>query len=683
MSGESITTSESPLAALRYAAGTDIGRRREENQDAHGVIETALLRAFFVCDGMGGVQGGAIASNLAVATIGDLLKDRRTITAGDIAAAISQANANIFERGSREPGLSGMGTTCVGLVFVDERMFIANVGDSRAYRIRDGEVVQLTEDHTLVRELVRSGALAPELAENHPVSHMLTRSLGPTPTTEVDCLLAPDGPRRGDRYLLCCDGLYNMVGDDEFTEILEHFPLEDAVQEFIDLANARGGTDNITLIIIEVGPDYPVEPAYPANEGRNGVDSGAVTSARGVTALPTEPPYNGSTGLERPALDGDEGGRHGSSEESLHADEEDGFSTGERAFAAESAAPAPDTEPVEIEAPSGEPPAQPSHERERSNPAPTERNSDWLGTAAAFFGVLIVGFGIGYMYSHVGDGGEEMVAVVAPSTDRGAIAPSETPTPVSRTAIPTPPPVERVVAGPARTDDAATQGDKVQQRREQLRRLVRSLDDKIASFDQPMSGRLGETLSSTTKTLAALNSDLEAVRTDIDLATRKLAVWYGRRKKLKETDPVNLASEVAIISPEVKQRKESFEQATWAYLKEAEALRYDPADQSLADRVAELGRVRSEKLSDLVVAVRSTIESEVEHADRHIFELTLRRDETAAEIDAARRELEYLRILLGADEKQRAAKKAELVRERSSAVAELARLEAVLPVLEP
>jgi protein phosphatase len=688
MAGESIGIGVRPLAALRFAAGTDIGRRREENQDAHGVFESSTLRAFFVCDGMGGVQGGAIASNLAVATIGDLLKERRTITASDIAAAVAQANANIFERGAHEPGLAGMGTTCVGLVFVDDRMFIANVGDSRAYRIRDGVVTQLTEDHTLVRELVRSGALAPELAENHPVSHMLTRSLGPAPTVEVDCSLSSDGPLHGDRYLICCDGLYNMVGAEEFIEILDAFSLDDAVQEFIDLANARGGADNITLIVVEVGSDYPTasEQAVVAPlDALNGDHGGELPPGEGARSFEANgsaqsleiesgsESYGGS--VEGGDISGEEIAAETRGNEESHertaetasteAPHEDKLTTGDTG-----------TKPSVRSAPSESAGTEPRTAAEEPSAA-RARPAEWLGTVGAFIGVLVVGFGIGYVYSHYDNFTPEGAAIYDRASEeelglRGPAAPL-----VVTAAPPTPAGTfDSGVAGS--TADAANRSERLEKRRGELRASIRSLNQKIGSFDQPISGRLGETLGSSTKAIDAIAAELESIRADIDVATRKLAVWYGRRKRLQETDPINLASEIAVVSPEVKARKEAFEQATWVYLKEAEVYRYNPTDRALGNRVAELGRARTESMGALVVAVRSTIENEVGFADKHIFELTIKRDEKSAEIDSLRREIDYVRILMGADASQRASKRAELMRERTLAEAELAGLDAIL-----
>ena len=145
-----------------------------------------------------------------------------------------------------------MGTTIVMLIFTTDKLFIANVGDSRAYRIKSDRIIQLTDDHTLVNELLKAGLIEPDQVENHPVAHMLTRSLGPTAVVEVDCFLDSPGPETEDHYLLCSDGLYNLVDDYEIGDLVNKSSLKAAVSGLISLANERGGTDNITISLIRV-----------------------------------------------------------------------------------------------------------------------------------------------------------------------------------------------------------------------------------------------------------------------------------------------------------------------------------------------------------------------------------------------------------------------------------------------
>ena len=182
------------LGMLRCAAGTDVGMRREENQDSFGVIKGRSFHAFFVADGMGGVHGGAVASRLTISSIEELLNEEGASDPEFLRAVIQQVNGRVFQQGSSDQSLAGMGTTIVGLIFTSSGATLVNVGDSRAYKIRRDSVVQLSEDHTLVRELLKSGAISPDQAENHPVSHMLTRSLGPLEEVQIDCHVLSEFP---------------------------------------------------------------------------------------------------------------------------------------------------------------------------------------------------------------------------------------------------------------------------------------------------------------------------------------------------------------------------------------------------------------------------------------------------------------------------------------------------------
>lgn len=243
---------------LRSSAGTDVGRRREENQDSFGLIESDNYKIYIVADGMGGAKGGAVASQLAIKTIREELKNYSVVTPDILSEIILEANDAIFQHSLEDPALSGMGTTIVVFLFVGTALHILHVGDSRAYRLRLGKLERLTEDHTLVSELVKAGAISESQAENHPVSHMLTRSLGPSTEVRVDCVTLKDGPVRGDKYLLCSDGLYNMVSQEKMREILSSKSSDEAVELLLSEANKNGGTDNITVLVVQVTDNYPV-----------------------------------------------------------------------------------------------------------------------------------------------------------------------------------------------------------------------------------------------------------------------------------------------------------------------------------------------------------------------------------------------------------------------------------------
>jgi len=238
---------------LAAAARTDVGRRRSENQDSYGYIHTARASLFVVADGMGGARGGGTASAMAVNIIVEGSLDKNgELTLESLHDAISLSNKVIFSRSRNDAQLTGMGTTVVALAFIDDTAIVGHVGDSRIYLWRGDSLLQLTRDHTLVQELVDTGAIMQQDAANHPIAHMLTRSLGPTELIGVEIHPLPDRVQPGDRFLLCSDGLYNHVSHDEIAEVLGSQPIEAASDELIKRALDGGGSDNVTLQIVEV-----------------------------------------------------------------------------------------------------------------------------------------------------------------------------------------------------------------------------------------------------------------------------------------------------------------------------------------------------------------------------------------------------------------------------------------------
>lgn len=246
------------LAALRCAAGTDIGMHRRENQDSFGIIRNRSFHAYFVADGMGGTQGGALASRMAISGIETELHSFSTPPSShDLQGLLSSLNKKIFLAAQQDPNLAGMGTTIVGLVFSEQAVIAVHVGDSRAYRVRGSSITQLTEDHTLIKELIKTGSINPSEEKTHPIAHMLTKSLGPVSHVHADCNQYNDPAQENDTYILCSDGLYNYITPEEMlTVVLQNSP-DDASQILINLANQRGGADNITILVISVSPLKP------------------------------------------------------------------------------------------------------------------------------------------------------------------------------------------------------------------------------------------------------------------------------------------------------------------------------------------------------------------------------------------------------------------------------------------
>ncbi len=239
------------MAPILHAAVSDVGRVRRENQDAFGEFSSAAgERLFVVADGMGGHRGGSTASRLCVETIGHAFEGREPVEAR-LRRGFALANTRIHEAAEADPELVGMGTTAVAVAFgPDGSAALAWVGDSRVYRLRDGALELLSSDHSIVGEMVRSGALAPELAESHPRRNELMRAIGPLASVEAETRVLRHAP--GDRFLLCTDGLWGPVPLAELAEVLGGLTPERAVAKLVALANERGGPDNVTALVASV-----------------------------------------------------------------------------------------------------------------------------------------------------------------------------------------------------------------------------------------------------------------------------------------------------------------------------------------------------------------------------------------------------------------------------------------------
>jgi len=233
-----------------YAGRTDTGRKRRRNEDSY-VIAPPL---FAVADGMGGAQGGEVASKLAAAALEDTDPGRLTGPAR-VASLIQEANRRVHERSSVDPATSGMGTTMTVALVESEGVVIGHVGDTRAYRVRDGRIQQLTDDHSLVNELLKSGKLSPEEAETHPQRSVITRAVGTDPDVDVDSFIVD--ARDGDVFLICSDGLTAMVDDEDILHVVEHNHdnLDQVTKLLVAAANRGGGEDNITVVTFGIGAD--------------------------------------------------------------------------------------------------------------------------------------------------------------------------------------------------------------------------------------------------------------------------------------------------------------------------------------------------------------------------------------------------------------------------------------------
>jgi protein phosphatase len=234
------------LRAADTIAKTDTGRQRRGNEDR----VFARPPVFVVADGMGGAQAGEVAARIAVEAFKDGLSGSGT-TEQRLASRAREANRAIFDVASTQQDRAGMGTTLTAAYLDGSELAIAHVGDSRAYLFRDGSLKRLTQDHSLVDELVRRGKLSEEEAAEHPQRSIITRALGPEPEVEVDTWTYP--VRAGDVLLLCSDGLTSMVSEERVAKILAGAPeIEGAAQALIDAANRAGGRDNITVVLVRL-----------------------------------------------------------------------------------------------------------------------------------------------------------------------------------------------------------------------------------------------------------------------------------------------------------------------------------------------------------------------------------------------------------------------------------------------
>lgn len=242
---------------------TDLGRKRQNNEDNYLINDEVNL--YLVADGMGGHAGGEFASQIAVNTVEEVFSNMDSLAPpvaipGELSQddqirekiefAIRLAGRRIYEKALEDHEYRGMGTTALGIYLFQDRLFISHVGDSRGYRIRRNRIEQLTEDHSLVNEQIKAGLISPEHAKTHRLKNIITRSLGYQEEVEVDTRI--ETLEEGDVFLLCSDGLSNMVEEDEMLEMVTRYHFQEAAIRLVEAANERGGDDNITVVLTRI-----------------------------------------------------------------------------------------------------------------------------------------------------------------------------------------------------------------------------------------------------------------------------------------------------------------------------------------------------------------------------------------------------------------------------------------------
>lgn len=234
---------------------TDVGKKRRINEDSAGYFYNQSGELLLVvCDGVGGHQAGEVASQMVRDHIGETFLKTQFATLDELKQflieTVEEANLMVYQQGQDKENLFGMGTTLVLAAVMGQAVIVMNVGDSRAYLYRDHTLSQITEDHSLMNELLKTGEVTRQEAEHHPQKNYITRSIGLQPSVDIDSLIVE--AEVGDIYLLCSDGLSNLVSGQEICQAIEETPIENLADHLVAMANEAGGSDNITTVIADV-----------------------------------------------------------------------------------------------------------------------------------------------------------------------------------------------------------------------------------------------------------------------------------------------------------------------------------------------------------------------------------------------------------------------------------------------
>ena len=251
MSNSLLEPNKDILSRIGHYVVTDIGAKRETNQDNFIVVYGENFIYYVVCDGMGGTDGGEIASQMTVSYIDSELKGKKISDIEDVKKVVYEANERVFEYGMEHKEVQGLGTTITSLLVMPKSSWTLNVGDSRVYKIFGDTISQITEDDTVLNELIKSGVISQEKAKSHPISNMLTKTIGQGKSLEIETTRLGFLDYR-ERFILCSDGLYNMVSDNEIMEIISNNDVKEGVRGLIKKANDNGGIDNITAMLVGV-----------------------------------------------------------------------------------------------------------------------------------------------------------------------------------------------------------------------------------------------------------------------------------------------------------------------------------------------------------------------------------------------------------------------------------------------
>ena len=605
--------------------------RREENQDSFGVVRTPSFQGFFVADGMGGVKGGAIASRLAISVLEqDLPALGSSVSPEALSSIVGVANAKIFEQGTAQPELAGMGTTLVGLVFTPSGMLVVNVGDSRAYRIRGDSISQISEDHTLVRELVRSGAISSKEADHHPVSHMLTRSLGPLAEVMVECRRERDEPQEGDIYVLCSDGLYNFVQDHEILDVVRQNPLDDANQVLINLANRRGGSDNITVVVVSIGE---------VGGRRRGQDYRKARAVSSTAAHDRNDEASPATSESPSAREGSQGAENASAVAAPRVEEP-------RDYHAE---------------------RESLKERKRRIYYQSQGVPVTLMLGAAVVFGLVVGdvarrwggfpdfvslFGGGSWSSREERGGtvtkfDDLTKELALNRSQGG----------AREGLPD---IARRVGGlDSASRGRAGQSNGLSLNRSTLESAATKIETQLTMLSSANPDVAAASLQRAQSQRDGYARELQEIESQIDIASRKLSLWFGRKKKAESGgqelfQPGGDMERVGAVSERVKRKAAEWTEATYRLQAKQDEFELYPSNNDLRREVERLSETRSQLQEKLFEEVGIAIDGVLADTYRQLEELKARRDIVAAQANNAQEEVDFLKTVANPDETERA-----------------------------
>jgi len=287
---------------ISFKEGTDVGKVRDHNEDFVFVPPVSeadrkrMGRLFIVADGMGGYQAGEVASEMAAKTAARVYyEDPSEDTTARLSKAVQAANAEVHQQAQSNIARAGMGTTMVAVALIGRTAYIASVGDSRAYAIHNGQLDQITQDHSFVGEQVRAGILTKEQARTHPQRNVITRALGSQPTVQVDTFKGDLSD--GDVMVMCTDGLTGHVPDDKIRDTVLQLPPDQAVPQLIQMAKDDGGSDNITVIVLRVGPPAAGKKAAVSPDASTVVSPVSAAGAQPKPAAKAKPAQKGDSHL--------------------------------------------------------------------------------------------------------------------------------------------------------------------------------------------------------------------------------------------------------------------------------------------------------------------------------------------------------------------------------------------------